>query len=109
MTVSMDIGTIRLLISHAAAVHGLPASLEQVDLARIALKRLGLVGKSNERNRRPTEEELWKLFGHFAPTAPIRPRARRSSRTSRQSAAPKPCTTSRSPVHNKEIERSHGL
>jgi integrase len=65
VTLSMDIGMIRLVISHAAAVHGLPVSTEQVDLARIALKRLGLVGKSNERSRRPTEEELRKLFEHF--------------------------------------------
>lgn len=36
-----------------------------VNLARIALKRLGLIGKGNERDRRPTEEELRKLFAHF--------------------------------------------
>jgi len=65
VTVSMDIGVIKLVISHAAAVHGLRVSMEQVDLARIALKRLGLVGKSDERNRRPTEYELQKLFEHF--------------------------------------------
>ena len=65
VTVSMDIGVIKLVISHAAAVHGLLVSMEQVDLARIALKRLGLVGKSNERDRRPTEEELQRLSRHF--------------------------------------------
>jgi integrase len=65
VTVSMDIGAIKLVISHAAAVHGLRVSMEQVDLARIALKRLGLVGNSNERSRRPTQEELRKLFDHF--------------------------------------------
>lgn len=65
VTVSTDIGAIRLVISHAAAVRVLPVSMEQVDLARIALKRLGLVGKSNERDRRLTEEELQKLFRHF--------------------------------------------
>ncbi|ACG78754.1 phage integrase [Phenylobacterium zucineum HLK1] len=65
VTVSMDLGMIRLVISHAAAVHGLPLSLEAVDLARIALKRLGLIGKSNERDRRPTEEEIERLVAHF--------------------------------------------
>ena len=35
------------------------------DLARIALKRLGLIGKGHERDRRPTEEELTKLYAHF--------------------------------------------
>jgi integrase len=63
--VAMDIGAIRLVLSHAAAVHGLPVSIEQVDLGRIALKRLGLVGKSNQRDRRPTDDELAKLIAHF--------------------------------------------
>jgi integrase len=65
MTLGMDIGLIKLVLSHAAAVHGLPVSVEPVNLARYALKRLGLVGKSNERDRRPTEEELEKLIHHF--------------------------------------------
>ena len=65
VTLSMDIGAIRLVVSHAIAVHGLELSVEPIDMSRIALKRLGLVGKSNERDRRPTEDELTKLFGHF--------------------------------------------
>ncbi len=65
MTVSIDIGTIKLVLSHAAAVHGLPVKVEPVDLARLALKRLGLVGKGVERDRRPTDEELEKLIAHF--------------------------------------------
>jgi hypothetical protein len=62
VTLSMDIGAIKLVIQHAAAVHGIPVKVEPVDLGRVALKRLGLIGKSNERDRRPTEEELEKLF-----------------------------------------------
>ncbi|WP_340643903.1 site-specific integrase [Phenylobacterium sp.] len=65
VTLSMDIGAIRLVMSHAAAVHGVPVKIEPIDLARIALKRLGLIGKSNERDRRPTDEELETLFRHF--------------------------------------------
>ncbi|HEY1631347.1 MAG TPA: site-specific integrase [Rhizomicrobium sp.] len=65
VTVGMDIGAIKLVISHAAAVHGVEVTIEPVQLARIALKRLGLVGKGNERDRRPAEDELAKLFGHF--------------------------------------------
>jgi integrase len=53
------------VISHAAAVHGLEISVEPVNLARIALRSLGLVGKGNERDRRPTEEELNTLYKHF--------------------------------------------
>ncbi|MBP7648288.1 MAG: site-specific integrase [Phenylobacterium sp.] len=65
VTVGMDIGVVRLVLTHAAAVHGLPVAVEPVDLARVALTRLGLVGKSNERDRRPTEEELAALIAYF--------------------------------------------
>jgi integrase len=65
VTIGMDIGIIRLVLSHAAAVHGLPVKVEPVDLARIALKRLGLIGKGHERDRRPTQDELDRLIAHF--------------------------------------------
>ena len=65
VTLSIDIGTIKLVLSHAAAVHGVAVPVEPVDLAWIALKRLGLVGKGNERDRRPTDDELAKLIAHF--------------------------------------------
>lgn len=65
VTVGMDVGTIKLVVQHAAAVHGLAVKVEPIALGRVALKRLGLIGKSNERDRRPTEEELTKLFQHF--------------------------------------------
>jgi integrase len=65
VTLGIDIGMIKLVLSHAAAVHGLPVRVEPVDLARIALKRLGLVAKGNERDRRPSEEELATLVAHF--------------------------------------------
>jgi integrase len=64
-TIGIDVGVIKLVLQHAAAVHGLPVRTEPVDLGRIALKRLGLIGHSNERDRRPTDEELEKLIAHF--------------------------------------------
>ena len=36
---------------------------EPVDLARIALGRLGLVGKGIERDRRPTQDEIDRIIG----------------------------------------------
>jgi hypothetical protein len=45
MTLSIDIGAIKLVITHAIAVQGLTISAEPVNMARLALKRLGLVGK----------------------------------------------------------------
>ena len=65
VTLGAYIGAIKLVVAHAAAVHGVDISAEPVNLARIALKRLGLIGKGNERDRRPTDEELTKLFEHF--------------------------------------------
>lgn len=65
VTLGIDIGTIKLVLTHAAAVHGVAVPVEPVELARVALKRLGLVGKGNERDRRPTDEELEKLIAHF--------------------------------------------
>ncbi len=52
-TLGIDIGVIKMIIIHAAAVHGLDISPEPVDLARVALKRLGLICKRTERDRRP--------------------------------------------------------
>lgn len=65
VTLGIDIGTIKLILSHAAAVHGLPVKVEPVDLARIALKRLGLVGKGEARDRRPTQDEIDRIIGYF--------------------------------------------
>ncbi|WP_227285985.1 tyrosine-type recombinase/integrase [Boseongicola sp. H5] len=65
MTLGIDIGVIKMIITHAAAVHGLDISPKPVDLARVALKRLGLIGKGTERDRRPTTDELNRLFRCF--------------------------------------------
>jgi hypothetical protein len=46
VTVGIDLGYIKTILSHAAAVHGVVVSTEPIDLARIALGRLGLVGKA---------------------------------------------------------------
>ena len=62
VTLGIDIGVIKRVITHAAAVHGLDISPEPVDLARVALKRLGLIGKGKERDRRPTTDELNRRF-----------------------------------------------
>lgn len=65
VTLSMDIGLIKLVLEHASAVHDIDVKLEPIEKARLTLKHLGLVGGSNERDRRPTDEELDQLFLHF--------------------------------------------
>jgi integrase len=61
VTLGMDIGYLRTVVIHAAAVHGVGISAEPIDLARVALKRLELVGKGNERDRRPTKNEIARI------------------------------------------------
>jgi hypothetical protein len=50
------------IIVHAAAVRGIEASAEKARLARVALNHLNLVGKSRERDGRPTRDELDELI-----------------------------------------------
>ncbi|MDB5607130.1 MAG: Integrase [Bradyrhizobium sp.] len=64
-TLAIDLSFIRTIVSHAAAVHGIEVSAEEVRLARIALKHLDLVGKGVERDRRPTQDEIDELIEHF--------------------------------------------
>ena len=65
MTVGMYIGTIKTVLVCVAALHDIETQPDQIDVARVALTHLGLVGKSNERDRRPTDDELERLFHHF--------------------------------------------
>ncbi len=64
-TLAIDFSFLGTLLTHAAAVHGIEATPEDVRLARKALTRLGLIGRSNERDRRPTQEELDVLVEYF--------------------------------------------
>ncbi|MCC8977249.1 site-specific integrase [Bradyrhizobium acaciae] len=64
-TLAIDMSFIRTVATHAAAVHGIEVSAEEVRLARFALKHLGLVGTSDERDRRPTQDELDELIQYF--------------------------------------------
>jgi len=64
-TLAIDISFIGTVLTHAAAVHGLRVDTEGVRLARVALRRMGAVGKGGERDRRPTPDELETLFEAF--------------------------------------------
>jgi len=52
-------------MTHDVAVHGIEVSAEEARLARVALSHLNLVGKSKERDRRPTQDELDELIEYF--------------------------------------------
>ncbi|MDA7946059.1 MAG: site-specific integrase [Hyphomicrobiaceae bacterium] len=65
VTLGSELSYINTIITHAAAVHGISVSKEPVDFARVALRRLGLVGRGIERDRRPTQSELDAIFEFF--------------------------------------------
>ena len=62
VTIGIDLGYIRTILVHASAVHGIDTPTEDVTLARVALRRLGVVGKGMERDRRPTQDELDRII-----------------------------------------------
>ena len=62
VTIGIDISFVGTVLEHAAAVHGIAVPTEQVRLARVALNRLGLIARSQERDRRPTQEELERII-----------------------------------------------
>jgi integrase len=66
VTLNMEIAYLRTVFTHAAAVHGLPIVIDQIVLARAALKQLGLIGKGVERARRPTQAELDRIILYCA-------------------------------------------
>jgi integrase len=52
---------------------GYPLSRQEFDDAVTVIKKLGLIRKGNERNRRPTLEELDRLMEHFGRVRDHRP------------------------------------
>ena len=64
-TLTIDFSFIGTLLKRAAAVHGIEVFPEEVKLARVALGRLGLVGKGVERDRRPTHNWPDRLIAYF--------------------------------------------
>jgi len=65
VTIGMYVGWIKLIFAHASAVHEIETKIEPIEKGRLALKHLGLIGKSQERDRRPTQAELDRLFKAF--------------------------------------------
>lgn len=64
-TLAIDFSFIGTVLTHASALHGLSVDTESVRMARTALVRMGAIGRSIERDRRPTTDELDKLFVAF--------------------------------------------
>lgn len=64
-TLAVDISFIGTILTHASAVHGVAVNVQAVQLARVALRQLGLIGAPMSRDRRVSEDELAALFAHF--------------------------------------------
>ena len=65
VTLSIDLSYLHTIITHAAAIHGIGVDTENLRLARTALTRLGLIGRANERDRRPSDDEIDELLDYF--------------------------------------------
>jgi len=76
VTLAVDFSYLRTVLTHAAAIHGITVNTECIRLARSALIHLGLIGRSVERDRRPTEEEIEDLIDYFENKPTIIPMAR---------------------------------
>lgn len=76
VTLAVDFSYLRTILTHSAAIHGINVDTECIRLARTALTRLGLIGRSTERDRRPTEDEIEELLTYFESKPSIIPMAR---------------------------------
>jgi integrase len=65
-TAGNDLIWLGCVLDAAKSVKDLPVNPAIVDEARVACSALRLIGKSKRRERRPTPEELDRLFEHFA-------------------------------------------
>jgi hypothetical protein len=60
----MDLGYVRTILVRTSSTHGIVTPADVVLLARMALRRLGLIGKGRERDRRPTQDELNRIIAY---------------------------------------------
>jgi len=65
VTIAIDISYLGTVLQHASAVYGYKVPTEQLRLGRAALLHLGLIAKSKERNRRPTQDEIDRITKCF--------------------------------------------
>lgn len=65
-TVLNDLSILRRLAVLATALWNAPVDVSALDDAKRRLKSLGLIGNARPRTRRPTPDELDRLFAHYA-------------------------------------------
>jgi integrase len=65
VTIGIDLSYLGTILRSARALWGIEADTEAVADARVALRRMGLVDRARERDRRPTKDELEALFAFW--------------------------------------------
>jgi integrase len=70
-TILQDLTYIGTVLRHGCALlgaeHAAAAALDSLDAARRTLRHAGRVSKGNERDRRPTDDELKRLLAYWSP------------------------------------------
>jgi integrase len=74
-TVNSYLAHLGSIFALARPAWGYPLSQESMKDATVVLKRLGIISKSKERDRRPTLEEMHLLMQHFGGVLHRRPRS----------------------------------
>lgn len=64
-TVQNDIIWLRTILRTMKDVDGHEYNIDAFETASVALRRENLIGKSKQRTRRPTSQELWRLSRYF--------------------------------------------
>ncbi len=64
-TVNHDITWLHTIFKTAKTLWGIPVNLQAVEDAGDHLRKMGLIGRPDERTRRPTNDELEKLYAYF--------------------------------------------
>jgi integrase len=65
VTIAIDLTYLKQVLDTAKYLWKLPVKPEAIAEARILMQYAGISTRSKERNRRPTEEELEKLYAYF--------------------------------------------
>lgn len=68
-TVGNYLSHLSAVFTHASALWGYPLDPAEMAKAMISCKHVGLIGKAESRDRRPTLEELDRLLDHFEASA----------------------------------------
>ena len=66
VTVAVDLTYAKQVLNMAKFVWRMPTNPEAIEEARIRMQYAGIKTRSKQRDRRPTQEELDKLYGHFS-------------------------------------------